>query len=202
MERENPGIPTGLLPRILLLAFKAWYTVTSVYDYTVMSDHYIVLNVLDVGLANFFYKGSVSKYFRLCRPLTVQLLSRVWLFVTPWTTARQVPLSSTFSEFAQTHVLWVGYAIQPSHPLSPSSLPVFSLSQHQGLFQWVSCSHQMTKILEFQLKRQSFQWYSRLISLKIHWFDLLAVQGTLRNLLQHHSSKALILQHSTLYNTW
>ena len=71
--------------------------------------------------------------------------------------------------------------------------------QHQGLFQWVSCSHQMTKILEFQLKRQSFQWYSRLISLKIHWFDLLAVQGTLRNLLQHHSSKASILQCSAFF---
>ena len=161
MERENPGIPTGLLPRILLLAFKAWYAVTSVYDYTVMSDHYIVLNVLDVGLANFFYKGSVSKYFRLCRPLTVQLLSRVWLFVTPWTTARQVPLSSTFSEFAQTHVLWVGYAIQPSHPLSPSSLPVFSLSQHQGLFQWVSCSYLVAKVLPLQLQHQSFQWIFR-----------------------------------------
>ena len=174
MERENPGIPTGLLPRILLLAFKAWYTVTSVYDYTVMSDHYIVLNVLDVGLANFFYKGSVSKYFRLCRPLTVQLLSRVWLFVTPWTTARQVPLSSTFSEFAQTHVLWVGYAIQPSHPLSPSSLPVFSLSQHQGLFQWISCSYQVTKILELQLQHQSMSIQGS-FPLQIDWFDLLVV---------------------------
>ena len=58
---------------------------------------------------------------------------------------------------AQVHVYCIGDAIQPSHPLMPSSPSALSLSQHQGLFQWVSCSHQMTKILEFQLQHQSFQ---------------------------------------------
>ena len=63
-------------------------------------------------------------------------------------------------EFTQTHVHWVGDAIQPSHPLlSPS--PAFSLSQHQGLFQWVSSSHQVAEVLEFQLQHQSFQWIFR-----------------------------------------
>ena len=63
-------------------------------------------------------------------------------------------------QFTQTHVHWVGDAIQPSHPLhSPS--PSFNLSQHQGLFQWVSSSHQMAKVLEFQLQHQSFQWIFR-----------------------------------------
>ena len=67
-------------------------------------------------------------------------------------------------EFTPTHVHWVGDAIQPSHPLSSPS-PVFNLSQHQGLFQWVSSSHQVARLLELQLQHQSFQW--------THWTDLL-----------------------------
>ena len=61
-------------------------------------------------------------------------------------------------ELAQTHVRWVGDAIQPSHPLLPSSPPAFNLSQHQGLFQWASSLHQVAKVLEFQRQHQSFQW--------------------------------------------
>ena len=65
------------------------------------------------------------------------------------------------SEFVQTHVLWFGDAIQPSHPLLSPSPPAFNLPQHQGLFQWVSSSHQVAKVLEFQLQYQSFQWIFR-----------------------------------------
>jgi len=64
-------------------------------------------------------------------------------------------------ELAQTHVYQVGDAIQPSHPLLSPSIPTFNLSQHQGLFQWVSSSHQVAKVLEFQLHRQSSQWVFR-----------------------------------------
>ena len=64
-------------------------------------------------------------------------------------------------ELAQTHVHWVGDAIQPSHPLSSPSPPTFSLTQHQGLFQWVSSSHEVVKVLEFLLHHQSFQWIFR-----------------------------------------
>ena len=63
-------------------------------------------------------------------------------------------------ELTQTHVHWVGDAIQPSHPLLSPSPPAFNLSQHQGL-QWVSSSHQVARILEFQLQHQSFQWIFR-----------------------------------------
>ena len=153
----------------------------------------------------------------------VQSLSHVWLFVTPWTAARQVSLSLTiswsllrlipiesvmpfnhlilcrplllpsifpsissvqfssvtqlcltlcnpmdhsmpglpvhqqFPELTQTHVHLVGDAIKPSHPLSSLSPPALNLSQHQGLFQWVSSSHQV----EFQLQHQSCQWIFR-----------------------------------------
>ena len=64
-------------------------------------------------------------------------------------------------ELAQTHVHWVIDAIQPSHPLSSPSTLAFNLSQHQGLFKWVSSSHQLAKVLEFQLQHQSFQWTLR-----------------------------------------
>ena len=70
------------------------------------------------------------------------------------------PVPHHLLKFAQVHFYCIGDAIQPSHPLTPSSSP-HNLSQHQGLFQWVSCSHQMTKILELQLQHQSFQWIFR-----------------------------------------
>ena len=101
-------------------------------------------------------------------------------------------------ELAQTHVHQVGDAIQPSHTLSSPS-PAFNLAQHQCLFKWVSSLHEVAKVLKFQLQHQSFQWNSRLISFRVDWSDLLAVQGTLKSLLQHHSSKASILQCSAFF---
>ena len=72
-----------------------------------------------------------------------------------------LPVHHQLPEFTQTHVHWVGDAIQPSQPLSSPSPPAFNLSQHQGLFQWVSSLHQVAKVLEFQLQHQSFQWMLR-----------------------------------------
>ena len=72
-----------------------------------------------------------------------------------------LPIYHQLQEFTQTHVHCVGDAIQPSHPLSSPSSPAFNLSQNQGLFKWVSSSHQVAKVLEFQLQRQSFQWIFR-----------------------------------------
>ena len=105
-----------------------------------------------------------------------------------------LPVHHQLLELAQTHVHRVGDAIQPFHPLSSPSPPVLSLSQHQGLFQWVSSSHQMAKVLEFQLQPQSFQLNPGLISFRMDWLDLLSVQGTLKSHLQHHSSKASTLR--------
>ena len=106
------------------------------------------------------------------------------------------PVLHYLPEFAQTHVHWVDDAIQPSHSLSSPSLAP-SLSQHQGLFQWVSSLHQVDKVLELQ--HQSFNEYLGLISFRIDWLDLLAVQGTLKSLLQHHSSKASVLWCSAFF---
>ena len=72
-----------------------------------------------------------------------------------------LPVHHQLPEFIQIHVHWVSDAIQPSHPVSSASPPAPNLSQHQGLFQWVSSSHQVAKALEFQLQHQSFQWTPR-----------------------------------------
>ena len=92
---------------------------------------------------------------------SVQSLSHVRLFVTPWTAARQASLSILLPESTQTHVHWVGDAIELSNPLSSPSPSAINLSQHQGLFKWVSSLHQVAKVLEFQLQHQSFQWTPR-----------------------------------------
>ena len=107
-----------------------------------------------------------------------------------------LPVHDHLLEFTQTHVHWVSDAIQPFYPLLSPSSPAFNLSQHLGLFQWVSASHQVAKVLEFQLQHQSFQWTLRT---PLGWLDFHAGQGTLKSLLQHHSSKASILRRSAFF---
>ena len=109
-----------------------------------------------------------------------------------------LPVHHQLPKLAQTHVHRVGDAIQPSHPLSPAS-PAFNISQHQGLFQWVSSSHQVAKVLELQVQHQSFEWIFRTDYFRMDWFDALAVQVTLKTLLQHHNSKASILRCSAFF---
>ena len=114
-------------------------------------------------------------------------------------------LHSTSLHFAQTHVHWVSDAIHPSHPLFSPSLPL-NLAQHQSLFQWVYSSHQVVKYYSFSLRNSPSSEYSVLVSFRMEWFDLLGVQGTLKSLLQHHSSKVSILWPSLWFNphihTW
>ena len=103
-------------------------------------------------------------------------------------------------ELAQTHVHWVGDANKPSHPLSSPAPPAFNLSQHHPcFFQWVGSSHQVAKYWSFSFSMSPSSEYSGLISFRIGWFDLLAVWGTLKSLLEQHSSKAWILQHSAFF---
>jgi len=134
-------------------------------------------NCLRFSLPSFLFSSVSQSCPTLCDPIACS---------TPG-----FPVHHQLPELTQTHVHQVSDAIQPSHPLSCSSPPAFNLSQHQGLFQWVSSSHQVVNVLELQ--HQSFNEYSELISYKFDWFDLLAVQGTLKSLLQHHSSKASVL---------
>ena len=128
---------------------------------------------------------------------SVQLLSHVQLFATPWIPARQASLS--IPEFTQTHVHRVSDTIQPSHPRSSPSSPVPNLSQHQSLFQWSTLHMRWPKYWSFSFSIIPFKEIPGLISFRMDWLDLLAVRGTLKNLLQHHSSKASILQHSAFF---
>ena len=95
------------------------------------------------------------------------------------------PSPTHVHELTQTHVHRVGDAIRPSHPLLSPSPPAPNPSQHQSLFQWVNFLHEVAKGV--------------LISFRMDWLDLLAVQGTLKSLLQHHSSKASVLWHSAFF---
>ena len=110
-----------------------------------------------------------------------------------------LPVPHHLLEFAQVHVRCISDAIQPAHPLMHSPPSALNLYQHQWIFRWVICSHQVTKILDLQLQHCLSSEYAGLISLKIDWFDFFAVQGTFRSLLQHHSSKASILWHSAFF---
>ena len=110
-----------------------------------------------------------------------------------------LPVHHQLPESTQSHVHWVGDAIQPSYPLSSSSSLALNLSQHQGLLKWVSSSHQVAKVLEFQLQHQSFQRTSRTDFFRMDWLDLLTVQGTHKSFLQQHSSKPSILWRSTFF---
>ena len=130
---------------------------------------------------------------------SVQLLSRVWLFATLQTAARQAFLSITNSRSLPK--LMSIESVMPSnhlilcHPLLllPSIFPSISL------YKWVGSSHQVAKVLEFQLQHQSFNEYSGLIFFRMVWLDLLAAQGTLKSLIQHYSLKASILWCSAFF---
>ena len=109
-----------------------------------------------------FPQGSPEGVAAVWWMLSSVQLSHVWLFATPWTATHQASLVyHQLPELAQTHVHRVSDAIQPSHRLSSTSSPAFNLSQHEGLFQRVSSSHQGAKVLEPQLQHQYFQWIFR-----------------------------------------
>ena len=88
------------------------------------------------------FSSAAQSCLTLCKPMDCSMLD--------------FPVHHQLPELAQTHVHWVGDAMQPSHPLSSPSPPAFNLSQHQGLIQWANSSHQVAKVLELQ--HQSFQW--------------------------------------------
>ena len=124
---------------------------------------------------------------------SVQLLSHVRLFVTPRTAASQASLS-IINSWSLLKLMSIELdAIQLSHPLLSPSPPAFNLFQHQGLFQsqFFASGGQ-----SFSFSISPSNEYSGLISFRMDWLDLVLVQGTLKSLLQHHCSKASIIQHS------
>ena len=106
-----------------------------------------------------------------------------------------LPVYHQLPEFTQTHVHRVSDAIQPSHLLLSPSPSTPNPSQHQSPFRWVNSSHEVAKVLEFSFNISPTTEHPGLISFRMDWLDLLVVQGTLKRLLQHHSSEASVLLH-------
>ena len=130
---------------------------------------------------------------------SVQSLSRVWLFETPRTAASQASLSITNSR-SLLRLMSIESVMPPNHLILCLSLLLPpSKDQARGLFKWVSSTHQVAKVLELQRQISPSNEYSGLISFRIDCLDLLAVQGTLKSPLQHHSSKASILLRSAFF---
>ena len=107
-----------------------------------------------------------------------------------------LPVHHQLPEFTQTHVHWVGDAIQPSDPLSSPSPPAFNFSQHQGLFKWSQLFTSGGQSIGVSASTSVLQWTLGTDLLLDGLIYPLAVQGTLKSLLQHHTSKISILQHS------
>ena len=107
------------------------------------------------------------------------------------------PIHHQLPELAQTHIHRVGDATQPSHPLLSPSPSAFNFIQHQGLFSESVLHIRWPNYWSFSISPSSE--YSGLISFTIDWFDLLVIRGTLKSLLQHHSSKASVLQRSAFF---
>ena len=110
-----------------------------------------------------------------------------------------LPVHHQLLKFTQIHACWVSDAIQSSHPLSSPSPPAFNPSQHPGLFKWVMSHIRWPNYWSFSFNISPSNEYSGLISFRKNWLDLLAVQRTLKSLLQHHSSKTSILWHSAFF---
>ena len=109
------------------------------------------------------------------------------------------PVLHYLPAFVQTHVCQVDDTVQPFHSLSPPSPPALNLSQHQGLFQELVLLIRWPKYWSFSFSISPYNEYPGLISFRMDWLDLLAVQGTLKSLLQHHSLKASILWYSGFF---
>ena len=148
--------------RELVMDREAWHAaIHGVTKSRARLSHWTELNWTD------FTVWKIARYFPCCffsvQFSSVQWLSRARLFTTPWIAARQASLSITisWSSLRLTSIVHrVSDAIQPSHPGSSPSPPDPNLS-HQSLFQWVNSSHEVAKVLEFQLQHHSFQWTPR-----------------------------------------
>ena len=135
--------------------------------------------------------------------VVVQLVNSIWIFATPWMQYARLPCPQRLLEFAQIHVHWVNDAIQPSHPLTPPSSPAFNISQNQGLFQWVSSSHQVAKVSASVLPvniqgRFSFELTS-LISLLSKGLSRVFSSTTIQNIT---SSALRLLWSNSHIHTW
>ena len=139
LPRKSPSLPLTPFPKLLLN--KQQQEGPQIVDFGLFA---LVCHIIG--------QSSVNQFSRLV------MSDSLWPHELKHT---RPPCPLQLPEFTQTHVHWVGDAIQPSHPLSSPSPPALNLSQHWGLFKWVSSLHQVAKVMEFHLQHQSFQWIFR-----------------------------------------
>ena len=150
------------------MVLKSWLTIR--FEFTISYSNSTLLykcGKVKVAFCLLTFPFSTAQslsHVRLCHPMNCS---------TPG-----LPVHHQLLEFTQTHVHRVGDAIQPSHPVSSPSPPAFSLSQHQGLFQWVSSSHQRPKYWSFSFSLSPSSEHPGLLFFRVDWLDLLVVQGT------------------------
>ena len=164
-----------------LRGYSPWGCKTVRHVLATKQQQHVVINWTDINIFISDLENQFSSVAQLCLTLCGTMDHS-----TPG-----LPVHHQLLEFTQNSrplSQWYHPTISSSSSPSPSA---FNLSQHQGIFKWVSSSHQVAKVLEFQLQHQSFQWTLRT--------DFLAVQGTLKSLLQHHSSKVSILWCSAFF---
>ena len=191
-KKGGGGIPIPkwhIYPLLIIFSGHELFFVCYIVTFFLFAYLFLFFSILTSGLlfcTESIQFSSVSQScLNLCDPIDCS---------TPGLPVHHQPPEST-----QIHVHWVGDAIQPSHPLLSFSPSAFNLSQHRGLFQRDSYLHQVAKVLEFSFSISPSNEHSGLISFRMDWLDLLAVQGILKSLLQHHSSKASVLQCSAIF---
>ena len=140
-------------------------------------------------------------YINLHAFTNFQFLSCVWLCKLMDWSMSGFPVLHCLPEFAQIHFHWVNDAIQPFHPLPPSSPPALTLFQHQVFSNELTLCIMRPKYWSFSFNISSSNAYLVLISFRFDWLDPLADKGTLKRLLQHHISKASVVQPSLWSNT-
>ena len=160
-------------------------------------DSWLILTFLFCCLRNLWLFSNSLGFYNMHHPVGVQLLNRVQLFATPWTVARQASLSFTVS-WTLLKFMFIESGMPSNHLALCCPLLLWPVSIFPSLRVFSNdSSHQVAKV--FELQYQSFQWIFRVDSFRIDWLDLLAVQGTLKSLSQHHKSKARILWHSAFF---
>ena len=144
-----------------------------------------LLNLIMIKIVSVQFSSVNHSCLTLCNPMNCS--------------APGFPAHHQLPEFIQTHVYWVGDPIQPFHPLSSPSPPALNLSQHQGLFKESVLHIRWSKYWRFSFNINPSNEHPGLISFRMDWLDLLAVQRTLKSLIQHHSSKVSILWCSAFF---
>ena len=180
-SRDHTHTHTHLNPKTNLLYYILFLSLTkSLFLIIVINgfEHFIKVGIMLLSSVKFMMSVAQSCP-TLCDPMNCSMPG--------------LPVCHQLPEFTQAHVHWVCDAIQPSHPLSSPSPPALNLSHHQGLFNESVLCIRWPKYCSFSFNISPSNEHPGLISFRMDLLDLLAVQGTLKSLLQHHSSKASIL---------